>query len=150
MTFDAESVLVATGREPADCGLELHATSVQRGDDGWITVDGQMSTTDPRVYAIGDAIAADGHASSARMQGRTAAEAVAGWNAEFDARVIPRVIFTTPPLAWCGLTARGAADAGYEERGRRRTSLDRASASPPARTTIPTASRTSCSTGTPV
>ena len=114
-TVDAECILVATGREPADGGLDLHTTGVQRGDDGWITVDDHMATTDPRIYAIGDAIAAEGHASSARMQGRTAAEAVAGWNTAFDARAIPRVVFTTPPLAWCGLTARGAADAGYQD-----------------------------------
>jgi len=53
-------------------------------------------------------------AHKASHEGKTAAEAIAGHKAFFDARTIPSVAYTDPEIAWMGeteaqLAARGAA-----------------------------------------
>src|SRR3712207_7420266 len=39
-----------------------------------------------------------------RSEGKVAAEAAAGRNSHFDAKVIPSVAYTDPEVAWTGLT----------------------------------------------
>jgi dihydrolipoamide dehydrogenase len=53
-------------------------------------------------------------AHKATHQGKTAAEAIAGLPASFDARAIPSVAYTDPEIAWTGLTELQAAERGIE------------------------------------
>jgi len=110
--FDA--ALVATGREATLETLGLENTSVQTCEDGFITIDPQMHTTDPRIFAVGDVTGNPMLALRASHQGRIAGEVIAGWESRYDARAVPMVLFTEPQLAWCGLTETQAAALGVE------------------------------------
>ncbi|MBT8486699.1 MAG: NAD(P)/FAD-dependent oxidoreductase [Phycisphaerales bacterium] len=107
---DFERVVIAIGRASNLDDLDLARTKVQLDEAGWITVDECLQTTDPRIFAIGDATGEPMLALKAAHQGHLAAERVAGWESTFDARAIPAVLFTEPPLAWCGLTERQLAE----------------------------------------
>ncbi len=102
-TFD--KVLVSIGRRPNTRELQLDRTKVKVDDRGFITVDDQFQTTDPKIRAIGDCIGNPMLAHKAGHEGRVVAELLAGKNAAFDPRSIPAVVFTDPEIAWTGLTA---------------------------------------------
>lgn len=101
-TFDR--VIVATGREADVSALHLDRTQVQQNDTGFIRVDEQLRTTDPRIFAVGDVAGGALLADIALAQGRLVGEVIAGWNATLDVRAVPAVIFSDPQIAWCGLT----------------------------------------------
>jgi dihydrolipoamide dehydrogenase len=99
-----DRVLIALGREPNTEALDLSRTNVSTDDCGFIKVDAQMHTTDPRIFAVGDVIGQPMLWHKAMNQGRVAAEVIAGWGSEYDARAVPMVLFTDPQVAWCGMT----------------------------------------------
>ncbi len=105
-TFDR--VLVAIGRRPNSQDLGLENTAVQVDERGFVRVDRQQRTADPRILAIGDLVGGMMLAHKAMYEGRIAAEVLAGRPASFDARAIPAVVFTEPQIAWCGLTEEQA------------------------------------------
>ncbi|MEE9295908.1 MAG: dihydrolipoyl dehydrogenase [Phycisphaerae bacterium] len=106
-----DRVLVAVGRRPNTPALGLERTKVGM-DRGFIQVDEQFRTADPKIYAIGDVVGNPMLAHKAVHQGRVCAEAIAGRNAVFDRRAIPAVVFTDPEIAWCGITEIGAKEQG--------------------------------------
>jgi dihydrolipoamide dehydrogenase len=108
MTFDR--VLVSVGRRPNSGGFGLDKTKVQLDERGFIQVDGQRRTADPKIFAIGDVAGEPGLAHKATAEARVAVEAILGEPTEFAPRAIPAVIFTDPEIAWCGLTEREAAE----------------------------------------
>jgi dihydrolipoamide dehydrogenase len=79
---------------------------------GFISVDNQMRTDEPSIFAIGDVVGEPMLAHKASHEGRVAVEVIAGENVAFDARAIPAVVFTDPEIAWCGLTEAQAAKEG--------------------------------------
>src|SRR5579864_3376993 len=111
-TFDR--VLVSVGRRPNTAGLGLEKTKVQMNERGYIQVDAQRRTADPRIYAIGDAAGEPGLAHKATAEARVAVEAILGEPAEWSPRAIPAVVFTDPEIAWCGLTEREAKEQTIE------------------------------------
>ena len=109
-----EKVLVSIGRKPNSSGLNLQATHVEIGEKGFVRVDEQRRTQDPRIFAIGDVVGEPMLAHKASHEGRVAAEVIAGQKAVFDPRAIPAVVFTDPELAWTGLTENQARKEGIE------------------------------------
>jgi dihydrolipoamide dehydrogenase len=105
-TFDR--VLVAIGRHPDSSGMGLENTRVRLDDRGFVEVDAQRRTADPKIFAIGDVAGGAMLAHKAMFEGRVAAEAIAGQAAAFDVRAIPAVVYTDPQVAWCGLTEEEA------------------------------------------
>lgn len=101
---DFDKVLLCVGRKPNSSGLALNATKIELDEKGFVKVDAQRRTTDPRIYAIGDITGEPMLAHKASHEGRVAAEALAGENVEFKPQAIPAVVFTDPELAWCGIT----------------------------------------------
>jgi len=99
-----EKVLVAVGRRPNSQGLNLSNTNVDLDDRGFIKVDPQFRTSDPRIFAIGDVAGEPMLAHHAMHQGYVCADVIAGRNTLFDRRAVPAVVFTDPEMAWCGLT----------------------------------------------
>ena len=97
-------VLVSVGRRPNSDGLGLEATKVQVDKQGFVTVDAQRRTAEPRIWAIGDVAGQPMLAHKAAHEGKTAVEAIAGHNVAFEPRAIPAVVFTDPEIAWAGLT----------------------------------------------
>jgi dihydrolipoamide dehydrogenase len=75
-------------------------------------VDKQMRTNVPHIFAIGDVVGQPMLAHKATHEGKVAAEAAAGQNSYFDAKVIPSVAYTDPEVAWVGLTETDAKASG--------------------------------------
>ncbi len=99
-----EKVLVSVGRKPVTQGLGLENTNVKVSERGFIKVDNQLRTDDPKIFAIGDIIGDPMLAHKASHEGRIAVEVIAGHKTAFEPKAIPAVVFTDPELAWTGLT----------------------------------------------
>ena len=97
-------VLVAVGRRPNSDGLGLENTAVTINPKGFVDVDGQQRTSDPKILAIGDVCGEPMLAHRASHQGKVAVEALHGEPALFAPRCIPAVVYTDPEIAWAGLT----------------------------------------------
>jgi len=114
-TFDAEQLLVATGRRPNTAGMGLEEAGVKLGKRGEILVDETLRTENPHVYAAGDVTGQDMFVYVAAYAGTLAAEnALTGAGRVYDASYIPRVTFTDPQIASAGLTEEQARAQGFE------------------------------------
>ena len=109
----ADKVLVAVGRRPniEDLGLEIAGVKTA---GGFITVDRQLRTNVPNIFAVGDVAGQPMLAHKASREAEVAAEVIAGKNVEMDARVIPAVVFTDPEIASAGLTEQEAQKRGHQ------------------------------------
>jgi dihydrolipoamide dehydrogenase len=101
-TFDR--VLVAVGRYTNGKRIGLENADIDVSDRGVISVDKQLRTNLPHVFAIGDLVPGPMLAHKAMHEAKVAAEVAAGHKSYFDARVIPSVAYTDPEVAWVGLT----------------------------------------------
>jgi dihydrolipoamide dehydrogenase len=101
-------VLVSVGRKPTSAGLGLENTKVELDKRGFVTIDRQQRTADPKISAIGDVAGEPMLAHKAMYEGRIAVEAILGEPAEFDALAVPAVVFTDPEIAWAGMTEEQA------------------------------------------
>lgn len=97
-------VLVAVGRSPNGKKIDAGNAGVAVDDRGFISVDQQMRTNVPHIFAIGDIVGQPMLAHKAVHEGHVAAEAAAGQKSFFDAKQIPSVAYTDPEVAWAGLT----------------------------------------------
>jgi dihydrolipoamide dehydrogenase len=97
-------VLLSVGRRPNTAGLGLEKIGVQVDGRGFIAVDRQRRTANPRILAIGDAAGEPMLAHKAAHEGKIAVEAILGKPVAFEPKAIPAVVFTDPEIAWAGLT----------------------------------------------
>ncbi len=100
--------LVAVGRKPNSDRLKLEAVGLSSDERGFIPVDGQMRTSQPHIFAIGDLVGQPMLAHKATHEAKVAAEVAAGHQAALEARVIPSVAYTDPEIAWVGVTEQQA------------------------------------------
>lgn len=107
-----DRVLVSVGRVPNCEDLGLRNTRVQQDEKGFIRVNEQQQTDDPRIFAIGDVVGGLMLAHKAAKEARVAVEVITGENSQFKDIVIPAVVFTDPEIAWCGLTESEARKKG--------------------------------------
>jgi dihydrolipoamide dehydrogenase len=114
--LEVDQVLVAVGRRPFTDDIGLEHTRAARDARGFVVVDAQRRSADPRVFAIGDAAGEPMLAHKAIAEGLVAAEAAAGHRTAFEPLTIPAVVFTDPEVAWCGLTEADARARGVEAR----------------------------------
>ncbi len=109
-----DMVLVAVGRSPNGKKIAADKAGVAVTDRGFITVDGQMRTNVPHIFAIGDLVGQPMLAHKAVHEAHVAAEAAHGEKAYFDAKVIPSVAYTDPEVAWAGITEDEAKQKGVK------------------------------------
>ena len=107
-----DRVLVSIGRQPNSKVPGLDKTGVKVGERGFITVDAQMRTAAPNIFAIGDVVGEPMLAHKASHEARVAVEAILGHKVAFEPQAIPAVVFTDPEVAWCGLTETEAKKQG--------------------------------------
>ncbi|MBI2862272.1 MAG: dihydrolipoyl dehydrogenase [Chloroflexi bacterium] len=114
-TVAGELVLLATGRQPCTPGIGLEGIGIQM-EGGFVAVDERMQTNVDGVYAIGDIVKGPMLAHRASHQGLVAAENALGGNRLADDRAVPSAIYSSPEIAWVGLTEREAREQGYAYR----------------------------------
>jgi len=107
-----EMILVSVGRVPNGRKIGADKAGVAVDERGFVSVDSQMRTNVPNIYAIGDIAGNPMLAHKAVHEGHVAAEAANGMKSHFDARVVPSVAYTDPEIAWVGLTEDEASKAG--------------------------------------
>lgn len=109
-----DHVLIATGRMPRTVDLGLDRAGVAMDARGHVTIDATMRTTNPRVFAAGDVTTGPQFVYVAAAMGRTAARnALSGTQQSVDYEGLPHVAFTSPQLAWSGLTEAQARQLGH-------------------------------------
>lgn len=107
-----DAVLVAMGRTPNGLKIGLENTGVEVDDYGFISVDKQMRTKVPHIYAIGDIIGGPMLAHKAVHEGHVAAEVIAGHKVFFEPKQIPGIAYTFPEIATAGMSEIEAKEAG--------------------------------------
>ncbi len=111
-----DRVLIAIGRKPNSTDIGLESVGVDTDEGGFIRVDAQRRTRAGNIFAVGDVAGGRLLAHEAFHEGRTAAEALGGSAAAFDARAVPAVVYTDPQVAWCGLTEQEAESTSIDVR----------------------------------
>lgn len=108
----ARQMLVCVGRRP-DCeGLHVERAGLEPGDQGHLTVNEHMQTSQPHIYAVGDAAGRHLLAHVASREGIVAASHATGTlTAAMDYRVVPACVFAFPEVATVGMTEREAKNA---------------------------------------
>lgn len=106
-------VLIATGRKPNIEGLNLEAAGVEYSPKG-ITVNDNMLTSVPHIYAIGDVTGRQMLAHAATFMGFCAVNAIVGKADKIRFDIMPSAIFTYPEAAAVGLTEDQCKQQGIE------------------------------------
>ncbi|KAG5183240.1 dihydrolipoamide dehydrogenase [Tribonema minus] len=103
-TFEADVVLVSTGRRPFTQGLGCAELGIKMDKIGRIEVDSHFRTAVPSVYAFGDCIAGPMLAHKAEEEGIACVEGIAGFAGHVNYDCIPGVVYTHPEVATVGKT----------------------------------------------
>ncbi len=106
---EVDEILVATGRGPVNDILRPEKGGIETTEDGWIQVNEYLETSQPNIYAFGDA------------NGRYLFKHVANYESEIvyynavlkrkvkvDYHAIPHAVFTYPEIAGVGLKEKEA------------------------------------------
>jgi len=111
--IEGDALLVSVGRRPRLDELNLERAGVAFTEDG-ISVDSKLRTSNPRIYAAGDAAGSIQFTHYAGWQGYVAAR-----NALFPGAMrgkregVPWVVFTDPEVGQVGLSEEEARDRGW-------------------------------------
>lgn len=116
-TAEFDAVLVAVGRRPNSEELGLENAGVELSKRGFIAVNEKQQSSKPHIFAIGDVVGDPMLAHKATHQGKVAAEVIAGHKSAFTPLTIPSVAYTSPEVAWMGMTEKEAKEQGiaYEK-----------------------------------
>jgi dihydrolipoamide dehydrogenase len=102
-TIEADVVLVAVGRRPFVGDLGLETVNLTPDERGFVPTQ-NFATAAPGVWAIGDVTVGPMLAHKAEDEGVACVEMLAGLAGHVDYDIIPNVIYTSPEIAWVGLT----------------------------------------------
>ncbi len=109
-----EKALIAVGRRPIseEIGLEKLRVATSRG---YITIDKNMQTNIPGIFAIGDVVPTQALAHLASHEGMLAMEYIAGGHANpINYDLVPNCTFCNPEVASVGLSEATAVERGFE------------------------------------
>lgn len=99
-------------RKPNLDALGISRFGVEQTSEGFLKIDGNMKTSIPTIYAIGDVTEGPMLAVKAIKQGKAAAAFIAGEKTEVDLTFMPIVAHTIPPIVSVGLSEQSARDMG--------------------------------------
>ncbi|MGF6636742.1 FAD-containing oxidoreductase [Paraburkholderia sp. MM6662-R1] len=113
--MEASHLLLATGRRPNTDDLGLDVAGIETDRHGTIIVDGQLRTSVPGVWAIGDVNGrgAFTHTSYDDYQ-IVAANLLDGGARSVDTRIMTYAVFVDPPLARVGMSEQEVRNSGRE------------------------------------
>jgi pyruvate/2-oxoglutarate dehydrogenase complex dihydrolipoamide dehydrogenase (E3) component len=102
--LEGSDLLVAVGRAPNTDDIGLALAGVEVGASGYIRVNERLETTAPGVWAIGECAGSPQFTHASIDDSRILRDNMAGGNRSTAGRLMPRVLFTDPPLAHVGLS----------------------------------------------
>ena len=122
-----DTVLVAVGRRPRTTDLGLAAAGVDIDGHGFVCVDAQLRTTNPRIWAAGDVTGHPQFTHTAGVHGSLAASnAILGLRRRVERATVPRVTFTQPEVAAVGVSLEQARSQALTVRTVAHVDVDRA------------------------
>lgn len=108
-------VVVSIGRRPATSGVVADGPNVEVDERGYFVADGTCRTTEPGVWAIGDAIATPQLAHVGYAEGMVAIRDFLGENpVGIDYGKVPWAIYCHPEVAFAGYSEEAAKEAGFD------------------------------------
>lgn len=111
-SFDADVVLVSTGRRPRTKDIGLEGVGIETDKAGRVKVNDHFQTSVPSIFAIGDAIDGPMLAHKAEEEGIACVENLAGFAGHVNYDAIPGVVYTFPEVATVGQTEEQLKKAG--------------------------------------
>jgi mycothione reductase len=109
ITVTADAVLVASGRGPNTDILHPDLAGIKIDKNGWIVTNEHLETSQPGIWAFGDANGKFMFKHVANYEARIVyANAVLKQKIPVDYRVIPHAVFTDPEIASVGLSEEEA------------------------------------------
>ena len=114
--LEGSDLLVAVGRIPNTDDIGLAVAGVELGAAGYIRVNERLETTAPGVWAIGECAGSPQFTHASIDDSRILRDNMAGGNRSTTGRLMPRVLFTDPPLAHVGLSEGEAGRQGIPVR----------------------------------
>jgi mycothione reductase len=110
-TVEAEEVLVAAGRGPVNDILQAEKGGVKLTKEGWIEVNEYLETSQPNVWALGDANGKYLFRHVANYESEVVFyNAVLKKKVKADYHAIPRAVFSYPEVAAVGMGEREATE----------------------------------------
>ena len=104
LSFEADVVLIATGRIPNTNNIGLDDLGVKLSQKGQVLVNDKFQTNIPTIYAIGDVIPGPMLAHKAEEDGVAAVEIMNGVAGHVDYNLVPGIVYTSPEVATLGKT----------------------------------------------
>jgi dihydrolipoamide dehydrogenase len=114
VTVEFDKLVVAIGRVPNTGGLGASEVGLELDERGFVRTDAHYRTNLPNVYAVGDVIGGAMLAHKAEEEGVAVVELIAGQAGHVNYDVVPWVIYTSPEIAWAGMTEAQARERGHE------------------------------------
>ncbi|WP_064091629.1 dihydrolipoyl dehydrogenase family protein [Rossellomorea aquimaris] len=108
-------LFLATGRKPSTESLNLSAAGVEVDEKGFITVNDQLRSSQPHIFAIGDVNGQYPFTHAAGMEGKLVVQnAVFGLKRKVSYNKLPWATYTTPEIFHVGLTEEQATELGID------------------------------------
>ncbi len=104
LSFEADVVLIATGRIPNTQNLGLDTLGIKLSQKGEILVNNNFETNVSNIYAIGDVISGPMLAHKAEEDGIAAVEIMNGVAGHVNYDLVPGIVYTSPEVATLGKT----------------------------------------------
>jgi dihydrolipoamide dehydrogenase len=112
--FQAEALMIATGRVPNSDILKPEKTGVKLDDRGYVRVNEYLETSKKNIWAFGDAIGKEMFKHVANFEAGIAwHNAVHDHKAAMDYSAAPHAVFSHPQVASVGLKEAEARQQGY-------------------------------------
>lgn len=109
--YVVDAVLVASGRSPNTDILHPERGGVRTDPRGWIEVDDHLQTSQPGIWAFGDANGKYLFKHVANYEARIVySNAFLGERVRADYRVVPHAVFTRPEIASVGMREKEAVE----------------------------------------
>lgn len=113
-TLVGSHLFVSGTRTPNLEPLGISRFGIDQTEEGFLKVNGNMQTSLPAIYAIGDVTEGPLLAVKAIKQAKTAVASIAGQKTEVDLTFMPVVAHTIPPAVSVGLTEQRAREIGLD------------------------------------
>jgi mycothione reductase len=115
-TFMADEILVAVGRAANSDILHPEKGGIKVDDRGWIVVNDYLETSQPNVWALGDAVGKHLFKHVANYESKVVYyNAAQGRKMKVDYKAVPHAVFAYPEIASVGLRQKEAMEAYGEE-----------------------------------